>query len=335
MKVNPTHTRLVSIATTMLTAHRNTVMKANQKSIQFSEWWLKLYRLLFLLGGYMNSVSKLLSTDGYIQVNKALIKKIGLHEAIIIGELCSEYNYWEEQDKLIDDMFYSTRENIENNTGLTEHYQRKAIAKLKELGILEVTKKGLPAVNYYKIIFNKLLEILTSSSSQDKELETKDIDLNNNKQTNIRNKKNNSKELLQKQNFQFGKQKAKKQNMFAKCVSLMDSYQFVCYGNIRSLLVDYLNFRISVRDKPLYVNMWKGMLTKLSELSDNDMTLCERIIKQSIERGYLSFYPIKQFNNTQKPWEEGVRSSRYTDEELEELAELEKQREEMGLRTKF
>ena len=47
----------------------------------------------------MNSISKLLSTDGYIQVNKALIKKIGLHEAIIIGELCSEYNYWEEQNK--------------------------------------------------------------------------------------------------------------------------------------------------------------------------------------------------------------------------------------------
>ena len=66
----------------------------------------------------MTGISKLLSIDGYIQVNKMLIKKLGLHEAIIIGELCAEYNYWEEQGKLDDDMFYSTRENIENNTFL-------------------------------------------------------------------------------------------------------------------------------------------------------------------------------------------------------------------------
>ena len=44
----------------------------------------------------MNGISKLLSTDGFIQVNKTLIKKVGLHEAILIGELCAEYNYWEE-----------------------------------------------------------------------------------------------------------------------------------------------------------------------------------------------------------------------------------------------
>ena len=283
----------------------------------------------------MHSISKLLSTDGYIQVNKTLIKVLGLHESIMIGELCSEYNYWETQNKLKDDMFYSTRENIENNTGLNEHYQRKALKTLKELGIISIKKKGLPAVNYYKIEFDKILTLLTTSSARDEELDTDEMNLNNNKETKISNKENNSKELLQTSDFQFGKQKPKKQNLFAKCVSLMDSYQFVCYGNIRSLLVDYLNFRISVKDKPLYVNMWKGMLTKLGELSDNDMDLCEKIIKQSIERGYLSFYPVKEFNNYNKPWEEGVRSNRYTDEELEELEQLNREREQKGMRTRF
>ena len=90
-----------------------------------------------------------------------------------------------------------------------------------------------------------------------------------------------------------------------------------------------------MKDKPLYTNMWKGMLNKLCELADDDIVLYERIIKQSIEKGYLSFYPIKQFNNVSKPWEEGVRSSRYTDEELEELEKLNREREQKGMRTKF
>ena len=35
----------------------------------------------------------LLSNTGYIIVNKEIIKKIGLHESILLGELCSEYIY--------------------------------------------------------------------------------------------------------------------------------------------------------------------------------------------------------------------------------------------------
>ena len=111
----------------------------------------------------MDGISKLLCTNGFIQVNKALIKKFGLHEAIIIGELCAEYNYWDEQNKLEEDnMFYSTRENIEENTGLNEHYQRKALKTLQDANIISVKKMGMPAVNYYKINFDKILTILNT-----------------------------------------------------------------------------------------------------------------------------------------------------------------------------
>lgn len=43
----------------------------------------------------MSILVNLLSNNGYIIVNKETIKKLGLHEAIILGELCSEYSYWE------------------------------------------------------------------------------------------------------------------------------------------------------------------------------------------------------------------------------------------------
>ena len=286
----------------------------------------------------MNGISKLLSTDGYIQVNKALIKKLGLHESIMIGELCAEYNYWESQGKLDNDMFYSTRENIEENTGLSEHFQRKALATLKEQGIIEVTKRGIPAVNYYKINFDKLLTILSTSCSSRRQQETETVDLNNNKQTNIKKKESNSKELLQNSEFQFGKTKSKpkKDNLFTKCVSLIDSYDFVCWGNIRKLLIDYLNYRISVKDKPLYTNMWKGMLNKLCEMCDDNVDMYEKVIKQSIERGYLSFYPISNFNNSGIKNESGARHvPRMTAEDYEEEAQRLAELEAKGVQVRF
>lgn len=154
---------------------------------------------------------------------------------------------------------------------------------------------------------------------------TSDTQVNKDKKVN-----SNSKELLQNSDFQFGKQKksVKKDNLFTKCVSLIDSYDFACWGNIRKLLIDYLNYRISVKDKPLYTNMWKGMLNKLVELCDDDIRMYEQVIKQSIERGYLSFYPVSSGSGGSIKNESGARhvprmtKQDYEDEERR-LAELE------------
>ena len=44
----------------------------------------------------------LLANNGYIVLNKTVMKVIGLHEAILLGELCSEYVYWRKRDELED-----------------------------------------------------------------------------------------------------------------------------------------------------------------------------------------------------------------------------------------
>lgn len=283
----------------------------------------------------MDGISKLLSNDGFIVVNKSLIRELGLHEAIIIGELCSEYNYWEKCNKLDDGMFYSTRDNIEYNTGLNEHYQRKALATLKEKEIISVIKKGLPAVNYYKINFDKILNILSTSSASREELDVKDIDLNNNK-TEISKQKNNSKELLQNQEFSFGKAKPKKDSLFTKCVNMIDDFVVKndCVGTtVRHKLIEYLRYRISVTDKPLYANMWKGMLNKLEELHKQGYEY-EPIIDYCIERGYLSFYPPN--NSSRLRNESGSRNvPRMTQEDYEKEAERLAELEAQGVQVRF
>lgn len=83
----------------------------------------------------MNILMSLLSNSGYIIVNKEIIRKIGLHEAIILGELCSEYCYLEKANKLDNGYIFSTRKNIAENTGLSAYQQRELLKKLVNIGI--------------------------------------------------------------------------------------------------------------------------------------------------------------------------------------------------------
>ena len=194
----------------------------------------------------------------------------------------------------------------------------KAIKKLKELGMIE------------ELEFDgrhRKIRVVKNAMQSSKKCYAESQNLLSN---NIDNKLSNKQDILSKDNisteFQFGKTKPKKEYLFTKCLALMESYDFGCWGKIRKLLVDYLQFRMSIKEKPLYTNMWKGMLNKLVELCDDDISMYESVIKQSIERGYLSFYPVS--NNSGIKFESGSRhvptmtKEDYLEEE-KRLAELE------------
>lgn len=156
-------------------------------------------------------LGSLLSSSNYIIVNKDLIKILGLNEAVILGELCSEYNYWESTNRLEKgDYFYSTRENIEKNTGINAHFQKLVFKNLEEKGIINSKKMGIPCKKYYKIneeilikylkmaklpVGNEVTDKEKTSSSTTKTLDEvqdeNDMLINNN---NINNKKNNNDE---------------------------------------------------------------------------------------------------------------------------------------------
>ena len=141
-------------------------------------------------------ILQLISTSNFITVNKDLIKELGLEEAILLGELASEYDYWNNKNEIEDDYFYSTIENIEEKTTLTAYKQRKCLENLKNKGIIDIQIRGIPAKRYIKIneekvieIFNnKLLKNLTTGCKKISQLEVKKLNGNNN---NINNNINN------------------------------------------------------------------------------------------------------------------------------------------------
>jgi hypothetical protein len=115
-------------------------------------------------------ITDLLSTDGFIIYNKKLARTIGTNPAILLGYLCSEYNFYSNNERLDNGMFFCTREKIKYNTGLTETEQRTAIKKLKESGIIETELKGMPSKTYYKINESNIFSVLSSEESSQQDL---------------------------------------------------------------------------------------------------------------------------------------------------------------------
>lgn len=112
----------------------------------------------------------LLANNGYIVLNKILMKKFGLYEAILIGELSSEQIYWEKRNELVDGFFYSTRENIEEQTMLSAYQQRLTLDNLITNNIITIKSKGMPLRTWYTIneepLFKLVSETIERSSSK-------------------------------------------------------------------------------------------------------------------------------------------------------------------------
>ena len=96
-------------------------------------------------------ITTLLASDSYIIVNRDLMKAIGVAEAMLLGELASEYRYWKKAKKLEDGWFYSTGENLEDRLPFSRPTIKKATDRLEELGIIQTKLKGMSAKKYYKI----------------------------------------------------------------------------------------------------------------------------------------------------------------------------------------
>ena len=140
----------------------------------------------------------LLSSSAFLIVNKQLAKQVGLKGAVLLADLISKEEYFM-ANGMTDGWFFNTAKNIEEDTCLTSHQQRKAIKILKELGIIETKVIGIPAKQHFKIIENKLLSYFNTSCEETAKLvvkKTQTINKNNNKNNNNNNISNRRNEFV-------------------------------------------------------------------------------------------------------------------------------------------
>lgn len=225
--------------------------------------------------------------------------------------------------------FHGSRNYIANTFNISKPTVDKAIQNLLDREyIVKYDSEDFNTPNAYAANI-QVVKKLYMGSKETLPGGSKETLLNNtSKQTTSKKEKVVSKDTTTE--FEFGKQKPQKENLFTKCVNMIDD--FTVDTQVRIDLTQYLNVLLEMRKDgyTLYGNMWKGLLKKLGELSKNPKEQHE-IIWQSIERGYKSFFPVNSYSNNlkDKPWERGVKSDGYTEEEKREI---EREREEMEAR---
>lgn len=215
----------------------------------------------------MNSVLNLIATDNFIVVNKILVRELNLECAVLLGELASEYIYWEKNGGLEDGYFYSTLENIQEKTSLTPYQQRQAINMLKDKGIIDVKIKGIPAKRYIKIneeqvvkiLNNKMLKNLTTRSKKTEQLEVKKLNGNKNINNKNINKNKNKKEKEKEKYFE----NEEVNNIFIEFLQQRKKMKAVNSERAITLLINKLSkydddIKIKMIEQSI-LNSWKGV----------------------------------------------------------------------------
>ena len=123
----------------------------------------------------------LLSSSAFLVLNKQLAKQIGLKPSILLADLISKEEYFI-ANGMTDGWFFNTESNIQDDTTLTPFQQRKSLKVLKEKGLIETQRRGIPAKQYFKINEQQVIHFLNNLS------EIKLTTINNNKEIKIKNK---------------------------------------------------------------------------------------------------------------------------------------------------
>ena len=180
------------------------------------------------------------------------------------------------------------------------------LKRLTEKGYIQKSEKFV--ANNIKLCSYKAVKNVTASdetsSPRDETSSPRDETSSNNIVNNI---VNNTKQVVsndtttkpksENEFFEFGIQnnKTRKPNLYEKCLAMINDY--TNDSELRDLLIQYLNLTLEIKDNKLYANQWKGLLNKLSNLSNN-ISEQKLIVRTSIEKGWRSFYlPKNDFNN--------------------------------------
>jgi len=266
------------------------------------------------------------------------------NSVIIHGWMCNELElkgnellifaliYGFSQDEV--SKFYGGRKYIANTFNISLPTVDKALQNLVDKQYLN--KEGFddfvnPNVYWVNL---EVVKKLYEGSKETLRGGSKETLLNNtSKQTTSKKEKVVSKDTTTE--FEFGKQKSKKENLYTKCVTSIQT--FTSDKDLRSELENFLQLRLQMaRDegKSFYYGMWTHLLAELKQLAIKDgkldVKLAWEIVNTSTIRGWKHFYEltdnefVRNYSVKEKPWEKGVKCDTYTDEEKQQI---EKERE--------
>ena len=120
-----------------------------------------------------NQLDRMFKHD-FIRLPRPFIRIFSLNTAVMLSEIYTEYTYWKDRNELQQGgWFFSTVENMYNNTGLSKHQQLAACKELESYGIIKIKYHGMPKKRYFRFdatMLNKLYSDFVSNSNQVKNM---------------------------------------------------------------------------------------------------------------------------------------------------------------------
>lgn len=269
----------------------------------------------------MNILS-LLASDNYIVINRDLLKKYGINVALMLCELASEYNYFDQSGKLEDGMFYSTIDNINERTGLSKYQQSEALKVLDKIGIVKSVVKGIPAKRFFKIdveeLAKQIVNISLSSCKEIRKLDGEKVETKNNNRKLINNSNNlKDKESKKEDTNNTQIEHVEKTTCRKKKKTISYDEQIAEYTDneeLQDALKAFIQMRSFIK-KPMTEYALKLMLKKLDELGNTDDTKIA-ILNQSITHNWQGIFPLKdEYTNQKKQPEKKYDQNGYESEE--------------------
>lgn len=202
----------------------------------------------------LNNLIKILTfeafkSEGYLTVNKSLIKVMGLVPAVLLSNYIDKHLYFEKKYPDNDGWFYLTHEQQIDQLNIGETVIRKYKHYLVKQGILTIKRRGVPSKEWLKIHIEKLNELVLSGlglalrNSEGLTLENQRAIYNNNKnKNNERNKifvpyaRQIARVVLTKKNMKFT---TKQINSWANSIRLLSEENDITSQRIKAALDSY------------------------------------------------------------------------------------------------
>lgn len=243
------------------------------------------------------NIKLLLSQGNWVFVNKTLIQLCGLEASTVVGYFSSK-----EIDE--DGWFVCTFEEIEMEIGIKPTSSRTGIANLKNQGVLESKREGLPCKTWYRLNEEKLMEIfgMKSISSPPEKCMTSNTESKGTSNTENcgtfliikKNKNNILKNITKRTKFSPTK---KESNPSPKSNNIIfdfySDYSFFKKEFSKIWFDEFLPLKLkkkaSISERAL-----KSQLSRINEYSGGDYEKAKQILEKSVNSGWADIYPLKQ-----------------------------------------
>ena len=224
------------------------------------------------------SVVQLLAQKNFITYSKVIAKLYGVNAAILLGAMCGYQSCHNDEE------FYKTQDEISDDTCLGIYEIKEGLKILKAVGILRVTRKGMPAQKYYYVTANKLAEILLTSEVKITQQDVENSDNNTSSSNNI----NIQKKKEEKNN---NKRATVGESTVESIIEMQDE-------RLQEPLRNFVEMRKAIK-RPITARGLELAVKKLQQMTSNIAEQVD-IVNQSTMNSWQGFFPLKRSDERQK-----------------------------------